>query len=75
MAMISLRSGGAHNAAALADVYLWFTNIFEKRWQFKLLSRYVGLLFRSFAHKPFLLPETEQVARNAAKPKGWRSGQ
>jgi hypothetical protein len=56
-------------------VYFWFTNIFERRWRFKSLSRHVGLLFRSFRHKPFLLPETEQVARKAAKPKGGRSGQ
>jgi hypothetical protein len=57
------------------DVYFWFTNIFEKRWQFKSPSRYVGLLFRSFTRSPFLLPETEQVAREAVKPKGGRSGQ
>jgi hypothetical protein len=56
------------------DVYFWFTDIF-KRWQSKSTGRYVGLQFRAFAHKPFLVPESEQVARKAAKPKGGRSGQ
>jgi hypothetical protein len=56
------------------DVYFWFTYIFKKRIRFRSPNSYVGLLFR-FTHKPFLLREIERAAREAAKPKGGRSGQ
>lgn len=59
------------------DLYVWFTNIFKKRWQFKSRYRHVGALLRSFAHngETFVLPEIEQPPLKGARAEGGRSGQ